>query len=241
MITADCNLDARRHLSPVYMPSYHNPGDGFGGWEAMGRTWLQGLGFDVLDEAPAKPAPWTIAVGSLCWPRPPGRWATLWTAVDACALANPMAQLCRFDECWVATPSQVARLRELGFIGPVAVVRPPLVWRPRVALGAGYLVWVGTGAPRKRREEAERLATEAGIPVRYVNRAERALPREEYDELLAGSLGLIVASESEGWSAPVREAVYMGLPVYGLRDLPEYDGLVTVVADGADLRRKVRP
>ena len=148
MITADCNLDARRHLSPVYMPSYHNPGDGFGGWEAMGRTWLQGLGFDVLDEAPAKPAPWTIAVGSLCWPRPPGRWATLWTAVDACALANPMAQLCRFDECWVATPSQVARLRELGFIGPVAVVRPPLVWRPRVALGAGYLVWVGTGAPR---------------------------------------------------------------------------------------------
>ena len=59
--------------------------------------------------------------------------------------------------------------------------------------------------------------------------------------MLAGSLGLIVASESEGWSAPVREAVYMGLPVYGLRDLPEYDGLVTVVADGADLRRKVGP
>lgn len=229
----------------VLIDGCHIEADGFGYWLRGVERWLRHNRFNIKTTYDSeskwdgqKLPFWSIKIGPPFEEPLPGKWKTLFTCVDETGEKGAGKYLGHYDEIWVPMPCQIEKIHQMGYVGSVTVVRPPIKWNVREPENPTELVWVGSTVERKQRELQRQWNEQKQLNIVEINRWDHMLSNDEYKEKTINSKGLVVTSRSEGYGMPIREFAYSGLPVYGV-PTPEYDGLIFEAQTAQELVDKI--
>jgi hypothetical protein len=241
----DYFLSQRFKSGFVLLDGCHIEADGFGKWVRGIEKLLRINNFNVKttyesnNQWNKRDYPfWSIKVGPPFSQPLPGTWKTLYTCVDETGEKDAENYIGEYDEVWVPLPCQIEKIKELGYVGQVCIVKPPIKWYVRENNDSDKLIWIGSVVDRKQRGLVREWNLNSDINIEEINRWEKMLSEEEYKDETINSKGLVVTSRSEGYGMPIREFAYSGLPVYGV-EVEEYEGLIFEATDADQLRQKI--